>query len=170
MDMPVLAILLVGFTAILAIKQWFVTAHTAFVSAKMQELVCKLKEFDLDPRAGLVVCRGSRLFIHYMDPTLKKMLGSPACVDDLLPVQMRGKHAQTVAKYSGSRAGELPESLAHPLRTVPMLDQAGNTLAVKLIIGKLGSVFFQQLYYVVVQPSESSAVSKRDDHGSSTPA
>ena len=45
-----------------------IAANVAF---RMQELICKLKEYDLDARAGLLMCRGRKLRICYIEPKLK---------------------------------------------------------------------------------------------------
>jgi class 3 adenylate cyclase len=118
---------------------------------KMQELVNKLKVYELDTRAGLLICQGNKLVIKYMDSNLQKILGRPSCIADLLLVTMRDKHVAMVAAYRGK---DLPESLNHPLRNVQISDKDGNIISAKIIVGKLGIHMLEQMYYVIVQPNE----------------
>lgn len=42
----------------------------------MKGLVDQLKEYNLDKKAGLIICTGKDLGINYMDPSLQALLGS----------------------------------------------------------------------------------------------
>ena len=83
------------------------------ITTMIQELVTKMKEYDLDTRAGLFICEGNDLRIQYMDSALKGAFGTPTCVSDLLPESFRNKHRQLVARFVGPQP--LPDTLSHPL-------------------------------------------------------
>jgi class 3 adenylate cyclase len=122
------------------------------VIVNLQGLVDKMKEYDLDTRAGLIICRDSDLRIQYIDPVLQNILGCPTNMDELLPTSMRDRHRRLVAPYVGHRA--LPDSLNHPLRNVQILTKEQHVIHAKLIIGKIGNMLGSRpvIYYVIVQP------------------
>jgi class 3 adenylate cyclase len=114
-----------------------------------------MKEYDLDTRAGVLIFSGHDLRIQYMDPALVSSLGNPACVEDLLPESMHEKHRKLVGRYVGVNGEkQLPDSLNHPLRNVPVVQKDQSIIQSKLIIGRFEDGLFD-LYYVVMQPSES---------------
>ncbi len=125
---------LVAFTFL--VLGWILISHlSSKIIRGIQELIDKMKEYDLDARAGIIFCRGSDLHIHYFDPSLQAVFGRPKFIEELLPVSMRERHRKLMTRYVGSQP--LPDSLNHPLRNVQILTKEQNTMQAKLIIGKV---------------------------------
>jgi class 3 adenylate cyclase len=154
----VVLIAVISVTAILlASLRWYVNAQLVH---GIQNLVEKMKEYDLDARAGLIVCSGKSLKVVYLDPTLEPMFGNPLSVNDLLPESMLEKHRNLIHRYVGWAGQSLPDSLNHPLRNVSVVKKDKSILKAKLIIGKFSSGL-RDMYYVVLQPIEFTHFSMR---------
>ena len=98
---------------------------------------------------GLIEARGIGLEIVSIDPIMHRLLGwpgesqskggdadvlsLPSSVHDLLPVEFREIHRKFLAKAAVE--GELPSSLMHPLRNVPILRLDGSTVHVDVCVG-----------------------------------
>ncbi len=104
----VVLLLTVAATRMVAFILWYRQHVNLKVIAGLQGLVDKMKEYDLDARAGLIICQDFDLHILYIDPALQNLLGCPTSVDELLPLSMRERHRQLVAPYVGHQA--LPAS------------------------------------------------------------
>ena len=156
----ILSAIIIGGVIVAALVYWFKERLVTDVIHTIQGMVDKMKEYELDARAGLMVCRGSDLNIYYMDASLQKLLGNVMCVNDILPESMREKHRRIVARYVGPQP--LPDSLNHPLRNVQILGKDEVVVNAKLIIGKLG--FRQKLlsdfFYVIIQVTEAQRMKK----------
>ena len=146
MILACLSVLVVfGIASFLA--QWIWGKLISDIISTLQGLVDKLKEYDLDARAGVLICRGHDLHIHYIDPILQKLLGSVEFVNDILPESSRESHRIMVSRHVGLQ--QLPKSLDHPLRNVKVLNKDKIVVQAKLIIGKIG--ILSNMYYVIVQ-------------------
>ena len=126
--------------------------HDGALIRGIQALLDKLKEYQLDARAGVIVCGGPQLRVVYIDPILSPLIGQPEFVDDLLPSWFHEKHARLVRRFASGagKANPLPDLLNHPLRNVPVV--ANNkqfAFRARLIIGRLEA---SPLFYVVMQP------------------
>ena len=115
-------------------------------------MIDKMKEYEMDTRAGLVVCRGRQLEVQYMDPSLKTLLGTPRSVEEMLPPEFRHKHTKLVQRFVGGNP--LPDSLNHPLRNVQILNGDHQLFRAKIIIGKFKfhQFLLEDLFYVIIQP------------------
>ena len=131
-------------------------SRSALVSG-IQGLVDKMKEYQLDARAGVIICSGSNLRVEYIDPSIELILGQPSSVEDLLPQSFHQKHKVLVRRYAGWSGAPLPDSLNHPLRNVHVVTKDKTILLAKLIIGRFKSTA-NNLFYVVIQPCESAGV------------
>ena len=142
---------------VIAVIWWVWKRFTDDLISMMQGLVDKMKEYDLDARAGLMICRGHDLKIYYMDANLQKMLGAATCVNDILPESTREKHRQLVARYVGAQP--LPDSLNHPLRNVLVLNKDNALIQTKLIIGKMceRKGLLSNFFYVILQANDGLA-------------
>ena len=137
-----------------ALFYWIWLRLIVDIISLLQGLVDKMKEYDLDARAGLMICRGRDLQIYYMDSALQKLLGTVVCVNDVLPESTRERHQQLIKRYVGTQP--LPESLKHPLRNVQILTKDKTVVQAKLIIGKLVDRQSLSFFYVIVQVSQPS--------------
>ena len=137
-----------------ALFYWIWLRLIVDIISLLQGLVDKMKEYDLDARAGLMICRGRDLQIYYMDSALQKLLGTVVCVNDVLPESTRERHQQLIKRYVGTQP--LPESLKHPLRNVQILTKDKTVVQAKLIIGKLvdRQSLMSNFFYVIVQVSQ----------------
>jgi hypothetical protein len=81
------------------------------VVCRMQELVEKMKECDLNSCAGLLVCSGLALRIIYMDPALEKTLGHPSYVEDRFPPSAREN--SVISKFISIFAGFFSTTFLH---------------------------------------------------------
>ena len=113
--------------------------------AVLQGLVDRMKLYEPNAGAGLLICFGPRLRVIYVDPCL---VGRPRHIAELLPPCLRPTHEEIVRRF-GHR---LPDSLHHPLRNVPILLRDWKMETTRLLIGSFG-VPLLRLYYVVLQPS-----------------
>ena len=135
MILACLSVLVVfGIASFLA--QWIWGKLISDIISTLQGLVDKLKEYDLDARAGVLICRGHDLHIHYIDPILQKLLGSVEFVNDILPESSRESHRIMVSRHVGLQ--QLPKSLDHPLRNVQILNKDKIVVQAKLILERLG--------------------------------
>ena len=116
--------------------------------AVLQGLVDRMKLYEPNAGAGLLICFGPRLRVIYVDPCLVGWLGRPRHIAELLPPCLRDTHEEIVRRYRH----RLPDSLHHPLRNVPILLRDGKMETTRLLIGSFG-VPLLRLYYVVLQPS-----------------
>ena len=135
---------------------WLKRSLSAQLIGGIRVLVEKMKEYDLDTRAGLIVFRGRNLKVVYLDPILAPVLGNPQCIEELLPESMHRQHRMLIRPYTGWFGNPLPKLLNHPLRNVPILKIDKSILKAKLIIGKF-KIGIRDIYYVVVQPNQSAA-------------
>jgi hypothetical protein len=108
----VLAILTAIAIPLLA-TQWLIKTLTDTT----QLLVNQMKQYELDGRAGLLVCKGPGLRILYADPSLTTIVGNRTSVSELLPPALRERHRMHVARCTE----RLPDSLNHPLRKVQLV-------------------------------------------------
>ena len=136
---------------------WTSKMISASIVGGVQQMIDKMKEYDLDTRAGLVVCKGRQLEVQYMDPSLKTLLGSPTLVEEMLPPEFRHKHTKLVQRFVGG--DPLPDSLTHPLRNVQILSGDRELFRAKLIIGKFKfhQFLLEDLFYVIIQPNDHPA-------------
>ena len=144
---------------------WIQRRSQARVISDISCLVNKMKEYDLDTRAGIIVCSGSTMKIEYVDPALEAMLGKPKFIAELLPLHFREKHQQLIARYVGRFARPLPDSLNHPLRNVEVVKKDQSTIAAKLIIGRFETAL-SSLYYVVIQPCNFESLRRSNSFSS----
>jgi class 3 adenylate cyclase len=120
--------------------------------AVLQGVVDRMKLYEPNAGAGLLICFGPRLRVIYVDPCLVGWLGRPRHIAELLPPCLRDTHEEIVRRYRH----RLPDSLHHPLRNVPILLRDGKMETTRLLIGSFG-VPLLRLYYVVLQPSPALA-------------
>ena len=96
----------------------------------------------------LIEARGEELEIITIDRNFGRLFGCtenerndfllPKTVHDLLPIDLRAHHRSSVAKAVND--GELPFSLMHPMRNIPMLRYDGSIMHVDLCIGAITKV------------------------------
>ena len=139
---------------------WLRSCSHAGIISDISRLVNKMKEYDLDTRAGVIICSGSKLKVEYVDPALEEMLGRPNFVEDLLPHSFREKHVQLIARYVGWYGNLLPDSLNHPLRNVQVLTKDQSVVAAKLIIGRFETAT-NPLFYVIIQPCDAEQTPRK---------
>ncbi len=81
MDLVVSFLLVSAVAGIMYFATWYRQQTSLKIVAGLQGLVDKMKEYDLDTRAGLIICQDSNLRIQYIDPALQSFLGCPTHVD-----------------------------------------------------------------------------------------
>ena len=147
-----LAAVVFSILSIRFILVWTSKMISASIVGGVQQMIDKMKEYELDTRAGLVVCRGRQLEVQYMDPSLKTLLGTPRSVEEMLPPEFRHKHTKLVQRFVGGNP--LPDSLNHPLRNVQILNGDHQLFRAKIIIGKFKfhQFLLEDLFYVIIQP------------------
>ena len=97
---------------------------------------------------GLIEARGKDLEIVAIDGTVRQILGFAEStaetvllyktVHDLLPIELQNNHRRVVAK--AVEDGDLPSSLMHPMRNIPMLRCDGSIVRVDLCVGVITKV------------------------------
>ena len=114
--------------------------------AKVEHSLRKLSVLSGLPH-GLIEARGKDLEIVSMDRVVRRLLGyekgtnsvvSPKTVHDLLPIELRSHHRKFLAK--AVEEGDLPSSLMHPMRNIPMLRGNNRIVRVDLCVGIITKV------------------------------
>ena len=96
---------------------------------------------------GLIEARGKGLEIVSIDHVVRQLLGTSTkaenaflqkTVHGLLPTEIREHHRRVVAK--AMEDGDLPSSLMHPMRNIPMLRCDGSIVRVDFCVGVITKV------------------------------
>ncbi len=97
---------------------------------------------------GLIEARGGGLEIISIDTSMRAMLGwpvdgerdrpPPTSVHDLIPDNLRDAHRGYIAK--ARELGELPSSLMHPMRNLPVQRWDGSVIRVDICVGIITKV------------------------------
>ena len=156
---PLLLLLLFIFNhkkkqAILGVRKYHQMA-----AVTLHRVLSHIKLLGLDARAGLILCSGPDLHVHYMDPALDPYFGEDCLTSlhELVPASKREAHRALLARLP--KGQPLPDSLNHPLRNMHLVSpMTGNVLHATLAIGRLETPPEDpDLFYVVVQPLTSDA-------------
>ena len=126
------------------------------IARSMQGLLDRMKEYELDTRAGLLICRGPKLRIQHIDPNLEDIIGRPKFVEDILPENFRETHKKLIARFV--RDETLPSSLNHPLRNLQLLNKDKAIILVRVVVGVFATKRScdSSMFYAIIQPNEAN--------------